>query len=128
MADPTFSKLDSHRLVLRRFSEPDFDSFLAYRSDPDVARYQSWENYSRNDARREVEDLRTLHPNIPGRWFQFAIEVKTTNEMIGDCALLTLAADPGQAEVGFTLASEHQGRGYAAEALRCLLDYVFISL
>ena len=128
MADPTFSELESRRLVLRRFTELDIEPFLAYRSDPDVARYQSWENYTRDDAQREVEDLRTLHPDIPGQWFQFAIEVKATNEMIGDCALLTPLAEPGQAEVGFTLASEHQGRGYATEALRCLLDYVFISL
>jgi RimJ/RimL family protein N-acetyltransferase len=31
-------------------------------------------------------------------------------------------------EVGVTLAPEHQGKGYAAEALVCLLDYAFFAL
>ena len=32
---------------------------------------------------------------------------------------------PRQAEIGFTLACEHQGKGYATEAVNRLLDYVF---
>ena len=48
--------------------------------------------------------------------------------LIGDCGLHTLADRPGQAEIGFTLALEQQGKGYATEAVNCLLDYVFGTL
>ena len=60
-----------------------------------------------------------------GTWFQLAIELVETGELIGDCGLHTLADRPGQAEIGITMACEHQGRGYATEAVSCLLDYVF---
>jgi aminoglycoside 6'-N-acetyltransferase len=35
------------------------------------------------------------------------------------------ADEPRQAEIGFTLACEHQGRGLAAEAVRRVLDFAF---
>ena len=35
------------------------------------------------------------------------------------------ADDPRQCEIGFTLAPEHQGRGYATEAARLLIGYLF---
>jgi RimJ/RimL family protein N-acetyltransferase len=46
--------------------------------------------------------------------------------LIGDCAALVRADDPRQAEVGFTVAPEHQGHGYATEAVRRLLHYLLV--
>ena len=39
----TFISLETPRLILRRFRESDLVSFMAYRNDREVARYQSWE-------------------------------------------------------------------------------------
>jgi RimJ/RimL family protein N-acetyltransferase len=63
-------------------------------------------------------------PAVPGTWFQYAIEVRETGRMIGDIGLRT-DADPRQAEVGFTLSRDGQGRGYATEALRAVLGVAF---
>ena len=35
------------------------------------------------------------------------------------------ADDPRQCEIGFTLAPDYQGRGYATEAVRLLAGYLF---
>ena len=43
MVDAAFTMLTTERLVLRRFRPEDLDAFVAYRSDPQVARYQGWE-------------------------------------------------------------------------------------
>ena len=37
-----FDHVESERLVLRRFEDRDLASLLAYRNDPEVARYQGW--------------------------------------------------------------------------------------
>jgi RimJ/RimL family protein N-acetyltransferase len=42
MPDAAFTGLLSRRLLLRRFRPEDLDAFVAYRSDPEVARYQEW--------------------------------------------------------------------------------------
>jgi RimJ/RimL family protein N-acetyltransferase len=125
--DAAFAALTSERLVLRRFRPEDLDAFVAYRSDPGVARYQSWEApYPRSQARQFLQELEAIHPDTPGEWFQFAVALRATDRLIGDCAAHVPADDPRQAEIGFTLAPEHQGHGYATEAVRRLLRYLLI--
>lgn len=54
-----------------------------------------------------------------------AVVLRSTGELVGDCAARPLADEPRQAEIGFTIAPEHQGHGYATEAARRLLGYLF---
>ena len=125
MVDATFERLTSTRLELRRFRTDDIDTFVRYRADPAVARFQSWENFTEADGQAFLASMIREHPDTPGEWFQIAIELAATGAMIGDCALHALADKPGEVEIGFTLAPAFQGRGYATEAVACLLDYVF---
>lgn len=120
-----FAGLETVRLKLRRFADDDLAPFHAYRNDPDIARYQSWSDFSEQEARDFIAAQSGLRPGVPGQWFQFAIELKTAGVLIGDCALKIDEHESRQAEIGFTLAREHQGRGYASEAVSRVLDYVF---
>jgi RimJ/RimL family protein N-acetyltransferase len=125
MVDLTFERLTSARLVLRRFRADDIETFVRYRADPAVARFQSWENFTAADGQAFFASMSAQHPDTPGEWFQFAIELTATGAMIGDCALHALAESPREVELGFTLAPEFQGHGYATEAVACLIDYAF---
>ncbi|MCU0610828.1 MAG: GNAT family N-acetyltransferase [Candidatus Eisenbacteria bacterium] len=119
-------ELDSRRLILRTFCESDLAPFCAYRSDSEVARYQSWvAPYPRDKAAAFMRDMRAKEPGEPGQWYQLAIVVRSSRRMVGDCAFHILAEDPRQAEVAFTLARRHQGHGYATEAVARLLGYLF---
>jgi RimJ/RimL family protein N-acetyltransferase len=119
-----FTRLESERLILRCFADSDLEPFLAYRNDPEVARYQAWESCTESGAIAMIEELELLQPGTPGEWFQFAIELKETNALVGDCAM-KVEQDDRQAEIGFTLSRDHQGKGYASEAVLRLLDYAF---
>ena len=124
MAEREFSGLETERLVLRRFADSDLEPFLAYRNDPEVARYQSWESCTEREAASMIEGLRSQRPGTPGEWFQFAVQSRETGLLVGDCAM-RVDKDGRQAEVGFTLSREHQGRGLATEAVSRLLDFAF---
>jgi RimJ/RimL family protein N-acetyltransferase len=127
MAHVDFTVLAAERLVLRRFRPADLPAFVAYRSDPEVARYQSWSApFPVESAERMVTELAGSHPDTPGEWFQFAVALHGSEELIGDCGAHVLADDPRQAEIGFTFAPASQGRGFATEAVRRLLDYLFV--
>src|SRR5262249_44060247 len=121
MADTTFERLTSTRLVLRRFRADDIGTFVRYRADPAIARFQSWENFSGADGEEFRATMSRQHPDTPGEWFQFAIELGATGAMIGDCALHALADSRREVEIGFTLAPAHHGKGYATEAVACLI-------
>lgn len=114
------------RLRLRAFAMADLDTFLAYRSDPEVARYQGWHTpYERVRGVALIERMARSTPGTQGEWYQIAIERLQDGRMLGDCAFCILKADARQAEVGFTLAQAHQGQGYATEAVSRLIDYLF---
>jgi RimJ/RimL family protein N-acetyltransferase len=125
---PAFTQLESERLILRRFTDADLVPFLAYLNDPLVARYQTWESYSQQQAIAVIEEQKSLAPGIPGRAFTFALEMKETGALLGHVALTVQEKDHRQAEIGFTLAREYHGKGLAREGAARVLDYAFTEL
>ena len=112
------------RLTVRRFRAADAPAFAAYRSDPAVARYQSWSApFPEEHAQRLVAEFATDDPGRPG-WFQYAVELRGTGELVGDVAVC-LHENLLQADIGFTVATAHQRRGYAREAVSAVLDHLF---
>jgi len=47
-------------------------------------------------------------------------------QLIGDIGVRFL--DDSQVELGYTLSPEYQGKGYAAEAVNAVIDYLFTVL
>jgi RimJ/RimL family protein N-acetyltransferase len=121
--------LETPRLLLRPFQDSDLEPFAAYRSDPEVARYQGWDApYSLDQAAEFIAGMKRAQPATGSEWYQFAIEHRPGAGLIGDCAFHLLAGDPHQAEIGITLARPYQRQGCAAEAITRLLDYLFRDL
>ena len=113
-------------MLLRRFTEADLTPFLAYLNDPLVARYQTWESYTEQQARDVIEEQKNLDPGMAGKWFTFAVESKEGGSLIGHIALKM--QDQQQAEIGFTFSRAYQGKGLAFEATTHVLDYAFTKL
>ncbi|MDQ3253627.1 MAG: GNAT family N-acetyltransferase [Acidobacteriota bacterium] len=125
---PIFTSLETERLMLRRLHDPDLMTFLAYLNDPVVARYQTWESYTEQQAMEVIAQQKSLAPGQPGTWFTFAVALKEKQALIGHIALSVKESDEQQAEVGFTFSREYQGQGFAREAAVCVLDYSFNTL
>jgi aminoglycoside 6'-N-acetyltransferase len=116
--------LETPRLHLRAFRADHAPAFAAYRSDPAVARYQSWiAPVSRGEAAALVRHFAQGDPAEPG-WFQYAIELKEGGALVGDVGV-QLHGNRMQAEIGFTLAADYQGYGYGTEAVRAVLAELF---
>jgi RimJ/RimL family protein N-acetyltransferase len=114
--------------VLCELRLDDAATMFAYRSHPDVARYQSWEPASVAELHGFIEHVLTSPPFVRGSWYQLGIALHSTGELIGDCGVRVLADDPRQAEFGVTVAPAHQGHGYAGQAVRALLAVLFEDL
>lgn len=132
MVQPTiqqpFHQLVTERLRLRRFCAADVAPLLAIRTDPEVARYQSWHVTEEAGINAFIASLQTIEPGTPGEWFQFAVTKRDDGTLIGDCGLHVLAEDARLAEIGYTFGRPFQGQGYATEAVRAILDYAFGAL
>ena len=64
--DPGFTQLVTEHLVLRRSEPGDAEAISAYRSDPDVHRYQGWERTDPEGVREEIEAMALRAPGEPG--------------------------------------------------------------
>lgn len=118
--------LYSQRLILRHFRDSDVESFFAYRNDPEVARYQGWEYpYPREKAAAFVSEMKNAIPGAVGEWFQAAVECQDGGKMLGDVAFHIMKSDARQAYLGYSFDRAHWGKGYASEAVKCLLDFLF---
>lgn len=130
MMEYKFSGIETERLKLRRFKESDAETFFKYRPNPEVAKYQGeiWDNYKFEQAIKFVKEQVNSEPNIPDTWFQIAIELKETGNMIGDCGIHTSQQDINQVEIGYTLDPLYQNKGLGTEAVKCLIGYIFYGL
>lgn len=52
---PEFQRVVTLRLVLRRLRAEDLGALVAYRNDPEVARYQRWTDSDASRGRQQAE-------------------------------------------------------------------------
>lgn len=112
--------------VIRAFERKDLKVFAAYRSQEQVAKYQSWTDYSYQDAIELFEGMDYSLFGQHDNWFQLAIALQETDELIGDLAVHFI--DQEQVEIGFTVSPDYQGKNIASDAVACFLNYLFDEL
>ncbi len=126
--DDEFESLVTERLLLRRSRSEDAETIAAYRSDPEVYRYQGWHRTDPASVGAEIEEMASRAPGEPGGWVQLSVIERESGRLVGDVGLCFADGEPGVIKAGYTIAPAFQGRGYATEAVRALVAYVFGTL
>ena len=109
---------------LRRLTPEDVDPFLAYRSDPDVAKYQSWEQMDRAQALGFLAHMQSVSPLMRlGHWTQIAVADAISDNLLGDMGW-HLNETGTEIELGITLARAAQGKGHATTAMSLAVAYL----
>ena len=121
----SITTLNTRRLTIRPFQYDDLVAFTAYRTDPVIAQYQSWESYDLEDAKAFFTRMDYDLFGLADKWFQLAI-VDKKGMLIGDIALHFI--DDEQMEIGFTIARLYQQQGLATEAMLAVIEYLFMTL
>ena len=119
--------LETPRLRLRPYRTDDDEAMFALYSDPRVMRYWSFPAWVEL-AQARIYLQRATAGMDSGEIFPWAIADRASDRLIGALTLFSLHAEQLRAEVGYSLSPDYQGRGLAAEALRCGLAHAFDSL
>ena len=115
MQTPAVQTLRTERLVLRRAIEGDLDALHAMMSDAETMRFWSTPPHPDLDTtRRWLASMIAAPPELSD---DFIIELD--GQPIGKLGAWRLP------EIGFLLAREHWGKGYAAEALATFIAHAF---
>ena len=115
--------LVTERLVLRPYEEQDFDLLYRLQSDPAVVKWLY------NDVRDEAGTRELLARKLAGAelreegdWLSCIV---VADEPIGDVGLNWRSTEHRTGEIGFMFDPRIQGRGYATEAARAIVDWAF---
>lgn len=117
--------LQTERLVLSPLVAGDAADVYAYRSEPDIARFQSWVPATLGDVEAFVAAAEGVEFDTPGTWTQLGIRVRESGRLAGDIGIQVPQDAPRQVEVGITLSRPFQGRGMALEAMTAVLGHLF---
>ena len=119
--------LETSRLTLRPFVESDFDAIHAMRSDAEVARYLYGEPVRSPDETRTSLEQKMAAPEWTreGDWFSVAAVERDSGLTVGDMAFHWVSERDRTAEIGFVFDPRQQGKGFATEAARALIEWVF---
>ena len=115
--------IETERLLLREMTEEDFSALYKVLADADIMKYYPYEfdeNRVRNWISRNIERYRVFGF---GLW---AVCLRATGEMIGDCGLTMQLIDGEiKPEIGYHIRGDQQRQGYAKEAAIAVRDWTF---
>jgi RimJ/RimL family protein N-acetyltransferase len=121
-------ELVTARLRLRQWREADFEPWFALNRDPEVMTYFP----SLLDADQARATMTRVQASIADKGYGlWAVEVVGAAPFIGFCGIRDVPFDvpfTPAVEIGWRLAREHWGNGYATEAARASLAYGFDTL
>lgn len=104
------------RLIIRKFEKNDWHDLYEYLSDKEIVKYEPYDVYSENQAKEEAV-RRSKDESF------YAVCLKENGKLIGNLYLCKGAFDTW--ELGYVFNRKYQGKGYATESAKALLDYAF---
>jgi RimJ/RimL family protein N-acetyltransferase len=104
----------------------DFEALHAMRSDAEVARYLYEEPFSPAQTRdlltRKVAGTSWANE---GDWLSAAVVERESGITVGDVGMCWVSERDKTAEIGFIFDPRRQGKGFATESARALVDWAF---
>lgn len=119
-------KLESDRLILRWFREGDLADLCRMTADPEVMKF-----LGDGQPQDEMNTWRQMATYM-GHWYYrgygiWAVEEKSSRRVVGRIGFMNPVGWPGF-ELGWTLARDCWGKGYATEGARRALAYAFTEM
>ena len=116
--------LETERLILRKIAISDADDMFAYSRDTELTRYLLWDAHP--DPLYTEHYVRYLQERYAvGDFYDFAVVSKALGSMIGTVGFTSFDLPNRSAEIGYVISPTHQGKGYATEAVKKILDFGF---
>ncbi|MEM7382216.1 MAG: GNAT family N-acetyltransferase, partial [Bacteroidota bacterium] len=116
---------ESQRLLFRRISPEDFDSWLPFYEDPSSTAF--WEGLPKDPITACEEQFERVFERYEKELGGMnALIKKDSFELIGICGLLVqIVDDIEELEIGYSLLPKFRGKGYATESAQKCRDFAF---
>lgn len=120
--------LETERLHMRPLGVEDFDAFYSYGSVPENMTYMIFGPYTKETAKGYLEMVENWWREEPPKIYEFAVALKETEQMIGNCGLYLDDERRSTGMLGWCFHRDHWNRGYATEAVKAIMKFGFEDL
>ncbi|WP_276541027.1 GNAT family N-acetyltransferase [Salipaludibacillus agaradhaerens] len=115
--------IETKRLLIRPFISDDLPALYAILSDKETMTYYP-RPFNVDETRSWIE--RNQQRYVDDGFGLWAVVLKRTNEVIGDCGLVLQNVDgTKEVEIGYHISKHYWGEGYATEAATACQHYGF---
>ncbi len=117
-------KLETDRLVLRKFKEDDYQAMFDYwASDESVATGAGWPKHENPEDTKGLVKM-WVDEYKEDNVFNWIIELKKEHP-IGSITVVRKDLGNHTCELGYNIGSKYWNNGYATEAIHTVIDYLF---
>ncbi len=117
--------LETDRLLLRRFVLEDAGAMYGnWASDAAVTKFLTWPAHASVDVTKKVL-ASWIAAYERADFYNWAMELKQTGELIGNIAVGKFREDIASAELGYCMGTKWWGQGLMPEAGRAVVRYLF---
>jgi ribosomal-protein-alanine N-acetyltransferase len=118
----------TERLILRDYEADDWRAVMAYQNDKRYLRFYPWTERPEAEVRAFVQMFLDWQAEQPRRKFQLAITLPSDRRLIGSCGIRRKNENDWEADIGYELAPEYWGQGFATEAATAIVGFGFREL
>ncbi len=112
--------LETNRLILRNVKPADVNIMYDYRNNEHCSKYQRGQTKTREGLIHLINEHKDDKLSVKNNAI-IAVELKETSEMIGEIVVMPSAK---MISLGYTFSYKHHRKGFAYEALYCLIEFL----
>ena len=118
-------KIETKRLILRRYKESDIDAIYDIITDKRLSTYIKYPDKTKEEELQCIKKWIKEADESPNE--KWVIERKIDNAIVGNIDVNTVVKKHNYCNVGYSIRYDYWGNGYAAEALEAVSNHLLDS-
>lgn len=115
-------KIETDRLILRRYNENDIDAMYEIITDNRLSKYIKFPKLTKDEELEYIKQC--INDADESKYEKWVIELKENNIVVGNIDVNTIVKKHNYCNVGYTIRYDYWGNGYATEALIAVTDHL----